>query len=412
MRFLTAGESHGQALVVIIEGLPAGLRVDPDGITRDLRARQGGYGRGRRMAIESDQAEILSGVRKGETLGSPVALLIRNRDWPNWQVTMHAAAEAPADATGARRAAVTRPRPGHADLAGALKYDRSDIRDVLERASARETAARVAAGALARQLLARFDVRLASHVFAIGDAALSDPLAVTFEQIVAIPAEAPLRCVDSSVEALMIAAIDRAREAGDTLGGAFEVVARGLPPGLGSHVHWDRKLDGRLAQAVMSIPAIKGVGIGLGATAAARPGSQVHDEILLPSAQRLTHGDMGVVRPTNRAGGLEGGVTNGEDLRVTAYMKPISTLMKPLQSVDLETMETSPATVERSDVCAVPAAACVGEAMVALVVADAFLEKFGGDSITEIQGHYGAARDRVRERFVPRTVTNSVTSDE
>lgn len=408
LRFLTAGESHGQALVVIIEGLPAGLPVDPDGITRDLRARQGGYGRGRRMAIESDHAEILSGVRKGETLGSPVALLIRNRDWPNWQATMHAAAEAPPDATGARRASVTRPRPGHADLAGALKYDRTDIRDVLERASARETAARVAAGALARQLLACFDVRVASHVFAIGDAGLPDPLAIDFEQIVAISAEAPLRCVDDAVQTVMMAAIDRARDAGDTLGGAFEVVARGLPPGLGSHVHWDRKLDGRLAQALMSIPAIKGVGIGLGATAASRPGSQVHDEILLPAAARLTHGDLGVVRPTNRAGGLEGGITNGEDLRVTAYMKPISTLMKPLQSVDLATMESSPATVERSDVCAVPAAACVGEAMVSLVLADAFLEKFGGDSIAEIQRHYVVARERVRERFVAK----SVTSDE
>ncbi|MPY87217.1 MAG: chorismate synthase [Luteitalea sp.] len=403
MRFLTAGESHGPALVMIIEGLPAGLRVDPEGITRDLQRRQGGYGRGRRMAIERDQAEILSGIRKGETLGSPVALVIRNRDWPNWQVTMHAAAEPPPGATGARRPPVTRPRPGHADLAAALKYDRSDMRDVLERASARETAARVAVAALARQLLAHFDIHVASHVFAIGDVGLADPLPTAFDQIAAIPDESPLRCVDESLEAEMMAAIDRAREAGDTLGGRFEVIARGVPPGLGSHVQWDRKLDGRLAQAVMSIPAIKAVGIGLGATAAARPGSEVHDEIVLPSAERLAHGGLGVARSTNRAGGLEGGVTNGEDLRVTAHMKPISTLMKPLQSVDLATMRESPATVERSDVCAVPAAACVGEAMVSLVLADAFLEKFGGDSIAEIERHYAAERGRIRERFLAPT---------
>ena len=400
LRFLTAGESHGQALVAMVEGLPAGLPIDQDALARDLRRRQLGYGRGRRMQIETDAAEILSGVRKGHTLGSPVAMLIRNRDWKNWQQTMHVGHEVPADATGAKRAPVTRPRPGHADLAGALKYDREDMRDILERASARETAARVAAGALARQFLAALDIRVVSHVFTLGSVSAGDPLAYTFELIAAIDDDAPLHCVDAALQQQMIEAIDAARAAGDTLGGAFEVVVRGLPAGLGSYVQWDRKLDGRLAQAVMSIPAIKAVGIGKGVGVASIPGSQVHDEIVLP-AEGAAERTLGVVRPTNRAGGLEGGVTNGEDLRISGYMKPISTLMKPLRSVDLQTMQESPAAIERSDVCAVPAAAVVAEAMVAFVLADAVLERFGADTLEDIRAAIARADERVHQRFHP-----------
>ncbi len=400
LRFLTAGESHGQALVAMVEGLPAGLPIDQDALARDLRRRQLGYGRGRRMQIETDTAEILSGVRKGQTLGSPVALLIRNRDWKNWQQTMHVGPEAPPDATGARRAPVTRPRPGHADLAGALKYDRDDMRDILERASARETAARVAAGALARQLLAALDIRVVSHVVTLGAVSVPDPLSVPFERIAAIDDDAPLHCVDEMLQQQMIEAIDAARAAGDTLGGAFEVVVRGLPAGLGSYVQWDRKLDGRLAQAIMSIPAIKAVGIGKGVGVASVPGSRVHDEIVLPQGDAVAS-PLGVARPTNRAGGLEGGVTNGEDLRVTGYMKPISTLMKPLRSVDLQTMQESPAAIERSDVCAVPAAAVVAEAMVAFVLADAVIERFGGDTLDDIRAQLARVQQRVQQRFHP-----------
>jgi chorismate synthase len=293
---------------------------------------------------------------------------------------------------------VTRPRPGHADLAGVVKYGHDDIRNVLERASARETAARVAVGAIARQLLAAVGTQIVSHVFAIGSVALDDPLAVTFEEAQGISPTAPLHCADPAVEREMIAAIDRARDAGDTMGGSFEVIARGVPPGLGSYVQWDRKLDGRLAQALMSIPAIKGVGIGRGPAAAALPGSRVHDEIL-PRTGAGPAGGVIVTRPTNNAGGLEGGVTNGEDLRVSIYMKPIATLMKPLRSVDLTTMAESPASIERSDVCAVPAAAVVAEAMVAFVLADALLEKFGGDSIDELRTNWQAFRDRTSARF-------------
>ena len=398
LRFLTAGESHGRALVVILEGLPAGLPIDQDAITRELRRRQGGYGRGRRMAIESDRADILSGVRAGQTLGGPVAMVIENRDWPNWQYTMRQTEDAPADAGGARRGPVTRPRPGHADLAGGAKYERDDLRDVLERASARETAARVAAGALARQLLAHVGVRLASHVFRIGSVGVADPLSVTFAQAAALDPDGPIRCADSSLEQAMIAEIDRAREAGDTLGGAFEVIATGVPIGLGSYVQWDRKLDGRLAQAMMSIPAIKAVGIGAGPLVAERPGSRVHDEMVpADEGSRVT----GIARPTNNAGGLEGGVTNGEDVRVSAYMKPISTLMKPLRSVDLATMEPAAAAIERSDVCAVPAAAVVGEAMMAFVLADALLERFGGDSVQALRRAMEATDEQLRRRFSP-----------
>ncbi|HVC20836.1 MAG TPA: chorismate synthase [Vicinamibacterales bacterium] len=398
LRFLTAGESHGRSLVAILEGMPAGLTIDFELITADLRRRQGGYGRGRRMAIEADRADILSGVRHGRTTGAPIAVLVQNRDWPNWQQTMFVESEMPEGATGAHRAPVTRPRPGHADLAGAIKYGHEDIRDVLERASARETAARVALGALARQLLRRFGIEIASHVTRIGDVAIDDPLAVTFEQARAIPADGPLHCVDPALEARMIEAIDRAREAGDTIGGSFEVIARGVPPGLGSYAQWDRKLDGRLAQAVMCIPAIKAVGIGCGPLAAARPGSRVHDEIV-PAPGAREAATPGLARPTNNAGGLEGGVTNGQDVRVSGYMKPISTLMKPLRSVDLATMTESPAAIERSDVCAVPAAAVVGEAMVGLVLADAFTETFSGDSVEAIEQNYQAARARLQARF-------------
>src|SRR6188768_3745706 len=348
LRFLTSGESHGPGLVAILEGLPAGLTIDFDAVTLELRRRQGGYGRGRRMAIESDRAEILSGVRRGKTTGAPVALLVRNKDWENWQNTMHAEPKAPAGSTGANRAAVVRPRPGHADLAGALKYDHDDIRDVLERASARETAARVAAGALAKQLLLSIGCEITSHITGIGAAVVPAGTVVTFDAARALAPEAPLRCVDTAIETQMIAGIDAAKEAGDTLGGSFEVIARNVPVGLGSYVQWDRKLDGRLAQALMSIPAIKAVGIGLGPDVASRPGSRVHDEIVAGDSSRAT----GLARPTNNAGGLEGGVTNGEDLRVSGYMKPISTLMKPLRSVDLATMTESPAAIERSDVCA------------------------------------------------------------
>jgi chorismate synthase len=395
LRFLTAGESHGQALIATLDGVPAGLPLALDAIDAQLRRRQGGYGRGRRMAIESDRAEVLSGVRHGHTTGAPIALLIRNKDWVNWEQTMFTGPEMPPDASGAKRPAVTRPRPGHADLAGSIKYDHPDIRDVLERASARETAARVAVGTVARQILGRFGIDIVSHVSAIGNATLPADRFVTADEARRVPDDAPLRCVDDGVQKQMIAAIDAAREAGDTLGGAFEVIVTGVPVGLGSYVQWDRKLDGRLAQAVMCIHAIKAVGLGIGPEVAIRPGSRVHDEILPPGDDRHER----LVRPTNRAGGLEGGVTNGEDVRVTGFMKPISTLMKPLRSVDLTSMTEAPAAIERSDVCAVPAAAVVAEAMVAFVLADAFLEKFGGDSVEEIARHYAATSDQIRSRF-------------
>jgi chorismate synthase len=402
LRFLTAGESHGQALVATLDGVPAGLELNFSAIDAQLRRRQGGYGRGRRMAIESDHAEIFSGVRQGSTTGAPIALIVRNKDWVNWQQTMFPEPRMPADATGARKPPVTRPRPGHADLAGAIKYDHDDVRDVLERASARETAARVAVGTVARQLLARFDIHITSHVMTIGDVSLPLTRLVSAEEARRLPDDGPLRCVDPQLEQRMIEAIDAAREAGDTLGGAFEVIVTGVPAGLGSYVQWDRKLDGRLAQSIMCIHAIKAVGIGIGPEVAVRPGSRVHDEILPP---REDHPER-LVRPTNNAGGLEGGVTNGEDVRVTGFMKPISTLMKPLRSVDLATLAEAPAAIERSDVCAVPAAAVVAEAMVAFVMADAFLEKFGGDSIEEIERHYAATADQVRRRFARRAITN------
>jgi chorismate synthase len=399
LRFLTAGESHGRALVVIVDGLPAGLPIDPAALASDLRRRQGGYGRGRRMAIESDAAVIVGGVRHGRTTGAPVALTIENLDWVNWEFTMHPGVSPPADAGGARRAPVTRPRPGHADLAGAIKYGHADLRDVLERASARETAARVAAGGLARQLLRLVEIDVASHVVAIGPVR-SEASDVPFDAIAALPDDSPTRCVDAAAAARMIAAIDAAREAGDTLGGVFEVAARGVPAGLGSYAQWDRRLDGRLAQALMSIPAIKAVSIGIGADAAGLRGSQVHDAIVPPAAgRRDLHSTLPVGRPTNHAGGLEGGVTNGQELRVSASMKPIATLMTPLRSIDLETGAEAEAAIERSDVCAVPAASVVGEAMVAIVLAGALLERFGGDSVDQVCRRHADWRRDVEERF-------------
>lgn len=393
LRFLTAGESHGPALTVIVDGLPAGLEVTEDALAHELARRQLGYGRGRRMAIEQDRARLMGGVRRGETTGAPVALQIENRDWVNWQYTMSVEREPAAGAAGARREPVTRPRPGHADLAGGLKFDRADLRDVLERASARETAARVAAGTLARLLLADLGIAITSHVFRVGPAGIDDPSGVTFDAAAAIPPDSPLRCVDAAHEREMMQAIDRAREAGDTLGGAFEVIARGVPAGLGSYTQWDQKLDGRIGQAMLSIPAIKAVGFGAGPAVAARPGSAVHDEIVPGESA------TGLIRPTNRAGGLEGGVTNGEQLRVSAYMKPISTLMKPLRSVDLATGDPSAAAIERSDVCAIAAAAVVGEAALAWVLASAARDKFGGDTVADMRAAVDMYLDRLRRRL-------------
>ncbi|MBM3769690.1 MAG: chorismate synthase [Acidimicrobiia bacterium] len=397
LRFLTAGESHGPSLVTILEGIPAGLTIDFAAIDRELRRRQLGYGRGRRMAIESDRAQFVSGVRHGVTTGAPITMMIANKDWENWRRTMAIEGVAPPEVPGTDRPAVTRPRPGHADLAGIAKYGSPDIRNILERASARETAARVAVGAVARQLLLAVGTDIVSHVVTIGAASIGDPLAVTYERARAIAEDSPLHCVDPEVERAMMRAIDAAREAGDTVGGCFEVIAHGVRPGLGSHVQWDRKLDGRLGQALMSIQAIKAVGIGRGPEVAGLPGSKIHDEILPLDAPPGP--PLGVKRPTNNAGGLEGGITNGEDLRVRGYMKPIATLMKPLRSVDVTTMRESPAAIERSDVCAVSAAAVVGEAMVAIVLAEAALEKFGGDSLEEFVANCTACQARTDSRF-------------
>ena len=385
LRFATAGESHGKALVVIVEGLPAGLPVSAEQIDAQLVRRMQGYGRGARMKLERDRIEWLAGVRAGETLGSPVSLLIRNLDWANWEDVM-AAEGTPGDL---RRRRVTRPRPGHADLVGVLKYDRLDARDILERASARETAARVAAGALARRLLEEFGVEIGSHVVSLGGIAvpsgspLPAPLNETADQ-------SEVRVIDRAVEQQIIARIDAAKKAGDTLGGEVEVVARGVVLGLGSHTNWDRKLDGRLAGMLMSIPAVKGVEIGMGFQAARVPGSQVHDAIEAegqgaggPEGQK-----GGFKRLTNNAGGLEGGMTTGEPLVVRVAMKPISTLMSPLKTVDLSTGQSANAQSERSDVTAVPAVGVIAEALVALVLADAMLEKFGGDSLAELRRNY------------------------
>lgn len=382
-------------MTAVLEGLPAGLLLD---VTRDvdgeLARRQGGYGRGRRMQIESDRVDLLSGVRLGETLGSPVAMVIWNRDWENWTAAMAAEAPAPDENPKALRPHYL-PRPGHADLAGVLKYDRRDVRDVLERASARETAARVACGAIAKRLLAEFGIRIGSHVLSIGSvhaATVEGPLP---SDLNARSDESPVRCLDADAAARMMAEIDAVKEAGDTVGGVFEVVVTGLPVGLGSYVAWDRKLDGRLAGAVMSIQAVKGVEIGAGFEGAVKPGSEVHDAIVRDEAKPRA-GGFG--RSSNRAGGLEGGVTTGEPLRVRGAMKPISTLRKRLPSVDLRDGSPGDAAVERSDVCAVPAAAVVAEAMVALVLADAFAEKFGGDSISEMRRNFESFLERLEMR--------------
>ncbi len=382
--FRTAGESHGRGLVALLEGLPAGLPLSmKEDVDPELRRRQGGYGRGRRMQIESDRAEVMSGVRLGETLGSPLALLIWNRDWENWTTAMGHEAPPPDGNPKALRPHYL-PRPGHADLAGALKYDRRDVRDILERASARETAARVACGAVAKTLLRAFGVEVGSHVVSIGSVHIDDDHAVPRALNAAVD-ESPVRCLDEATATAMMAKIDAAKERGDTLGGVFEVVATGVPVGLGSHVSWDRKLDGRLAGAVMSIQAIKGVELGLGFEGARRPGSRVHDPIVRDEEHQR---GGGMTRASNRAGGLEGGITTGEPLVVRGAMKPIATLRSRLPSVDLRDGSAGDAAVERSDVCAVPAAAVVGEAMVALVLADALLEKFGGDSLDEMRRNF------------------------
>jgi chorismate synthase len=388
LRYQTAGESHGQGLIAIVSGLPAGLRIDFDFVNRELRRRQGGYGRGGRMKIESDIAQFLSGVRHSQTIGSPVAILIANRDWENWKEAL--AVEDRPEAR-AKYKPLSPPRPGHADLAGCLKYNFRDARYVLERASARETAARVAVGAVAKLFLKSLGVEVASHVVALGQVTLGgEP--PPFESVMALQGrEDPvLACVDSAVETRMKEEVDRATENRDTVGGTFEVIAHGVPPGLGSCAQWDERLDGQLAQAVMSIQAVKAVEIGSGIANAAAVGSSVHDEIGYDREQaRFT-------RRSNRAGGLEGGITNGEDVVVRGYLKPISTLRRPLESVDFESKETVKAAYERSDVCVVPAAGVVGEAMVALTLARAFLEKFGGDSMEETRRNFLAYQKQVR----------------
>ena len=392
-RFVTAGESHGPALTALVEGAPAGLSLSADDIDLELRRRQGGYGRGGRMRIESDRAEILSGVRHGQTLGSPITLLVRNRDWANWTDAM---SPAPSDAEGDDQAMrrVFFPRPGHADLVGALKYDRTDARDILERASARETAARVAAGTVARRMLAELGIAVGSHVASLGGIVASVPDELP-DDLNAASDPSPVRCLDPQAEGAMIDAIDAAKRAGDTLGGVVEVVARGVPAGVGSHVSWDRKLDGRLAHALMSIQAIKGVEIGLGFEGAMRPGSRVHDAIVA-DAQNPRGGGFG--RARNNAGGLEGGITTGQPLVVRAAMKPISTLMQPLATVDLRTGEIAEAVRERSDVVAVPAAGVVAEAMVCIVLAGALLEQFGGDTMADLRRNLDGYVERIAAR--------------
>ncbi len=398
LRFLTAGESHGKALVAIVEGLPAGLSVTAEQVDQELGRRMMGYGRGARMKIERDGIEWLSGVRAGETLGTPVAMMIQNRDWANWEEVM-----APEGTPGdVRRRRLTRPRPGHADLVGVLKYDRQDARDILERASARETAARVAAGALARRLLEEFGVEIGSHIVSLGGIQVP-PVPSLPVPLNPAADSSEIRVLDRTIEAEIIRRIDQAKKDGDTLGGEAQVVVRGLPVGLGSHVHWDRKLDGRLAGALMSIPAVKAVEIGMGFEAARRPGSEVHDPIDADAVPGRNAPDPalrgGYRRRSNNAGGLEGGVTTGEPLVIRVGMKPISTLMSPLPTVDLTTGRAASAQSERSDVTAVPAMGVIAEALTALVVADAFLEKFGGDSLAEIRRNFTAYLQTLAARW-------------
>lgn len=384
LRYLTAGESHGQGLVVILEGIPAGFPVREAEINRELARRQKGYGRGARMKIEQDQAQILSGVRGGKSLGSPIALKIGNKDWANWQKIMDVAQ----DDLGQAKV-VHNPRPGHADLAGGIKYNQHDLRNILERASARETAARVAAGSIARALLREFQIEIAGHVTNLGGIEVG-PDRPPLNRIAKIAEQSELRCIDPEAEKRMIQRIDEAKQQGDSLGGIFEIIVEGLPVGLGSHVQWDRKLDGRLAQAVMSIQAIKGVEIGMGFDLANHFGSEVHDEIFYQK-------NRGFFRKRNNAGGLEGGITNGEPLILRAVMKPLSTLIHPLQSVNILTKEPHQATVERTDVTAVPAASVIAEQVIALTLADAWLEKFGGDSFAEVKRNYEGYRQQMRE---------------
>ena len=401
LRYLTGGESHGLCLTAILEGLPAGLRINKEFIDEELHRRQCGYGRGERMKLEADEVEILSGLRGGETLGSPLTLLIRNKDWENWQALMDPFSP-PKNSEKKDKSAhtmtgkLTRPRPGHADLAGAIKYNHRDLRNILERSSARETAARVAVGAIAKVLLKEFEIEVIGQVVEIGKVK-AHTADLTVEKIHRQRDKSRLSCPDRTAEKLMIEEIEKAERAGDSLGGIFEVMVTNLPVGLGSYVHWDKKLDGRLAQALMSIQAIKGVETGLGFEAARRPGSKVHDEIFYQEGWAREE-RQGFYRKTNNAGGIEGGMTNGELLIVRAAMKPIPTLKVPLQSVDLTTKESVEAAVERADICAVPAAAVVGEAVVAFEIARAMREKFGGDSLGEMKRNYKAYMDYVKTR--------------
>lgn len=383
LRFMTAGESHGPELTAILEGLPAGVRLDKEGIDRELRRRQQGYGRGGRMKIERDQVEITSGVRFGETLGGPITLHVVNRDFANWNERMAAFGE-PAGPK------VTAARPGHADLTGVKKYDRADVRDILERSSARETTMRVAVGAVCKEFLHQLDIDIVSQVTEIGGVAIN-PAHVDRTKL-GTDAGSELNCYDAEAEQAMKKAIDEAKAAGDTLGGTFEVIVRGVPAGLGSHIQWDRRLDAKLAAAMMSIQAIKGVEIGAGFACAHLPGSQIHDEMYLDEAGHI-------YRKTNRAGGLEGGMSNGEDIVVRAAMKPIPTLMQPLHTVDIATKEPVLASKERSDTCAVAAASVVGEAMVAFTIAAAICDKFGSDAMIDLQKSYYGYKERLAEEW-------------
>lgn len=388
LSFRTAGESHGQALIALVEGMPAHLSIDFEFIDHELRRRQSGYGRGGRMKIEKDHVRFLAGVRHGKTLGTPIAMMIENLDWPNWEQVM-SVGEVADDSASKRR--VTRPRPGHTDLAGSLKFDHTDARNILERSSARETAARVAAGGVAKVFLRTFGVEVLSHTTAIGGVRVPEDFAVSWKQLEEIRDDELVRCALPDIAQQMVEEIQKAQRDGDTIGGTFEIIARGVPTGLGSHTGWDTRLDGRLAQAVMSVNAVKAVEIGDGVRVAYRRGSAAHDEIAYDSAGKRFY------RLSNRAGGIEGGISNGEDVRVIGYLKPIPTLKKALRSVDMITKEPFLAQHERSDTCTVPAAGVIGEAMVALVLAHAFLEKFGGDSMQEITRNYKAYLQQLRE---------------
>ena len=386
LRFETAGESHGECLVATLTGLPAGIPIALDAINHELWRRQQGFGRGGRMKIETDRVSVVSGVRHGRTIGSPIAVIIANADWKNWTESLPVEEGDPA-----LHKPVSRPRPGHADLAGAIKYNFPDARYVLERSSARETTARVAIGALAKQFLGNFGVEILSHVIAVGSRRLERTVAWEEIQALSRKTEVLLGCVDEAAEKEMKEVVDQAFRTGDTVGGIFEVVARGLPPGLGSHITWDSRLDGKLAQAIVSMQAVKGVEVGFAEEGAQSFGSKVQDTI------HYHQGDRRFFRGNNRAGGIEGGMTNGEDLRVRGFLKPISTLRRPLESVDLETREPAKAAYERSDVCVVPAAGVIGEAMVALVLAGAMLEKFGGDSLAETRRNFDGYLEQVRK---------------